>query len=78
MAGFEADYVLGEATWRQRRARDWRLFGHPVRVFWMRCTADGKPRRAHREARCKRPWLPERLLAKRAGATDAAAAGVTD
>jgi hypothetical protein len=50
MAGFEAEYVLGDSTWRQRRARDWRLFRHLVRVFWMWCTVGRKLRRAYREA----------------------------
>ncbi len=50
MAGFEEEYVLGEATWRQRRARDWRLFRHIARVFWMWCTVGRKLRRAYREA----------------------------
>jgi hypothetical protein len=50
MAGFEEEYVLGESTLRQRLARDWRLAGHLVRVFWMWCTVGRRLRRAYREA----------------------------
>ena len=56
MAGFEAEYVLGEATRRQRLARDWRLGTHLLRVFWMWLTVGRRLRRAHAEAeRAGRP-----------------------
>lgn len=50
MAGFEEEYVLGEASPGKRLARDWRLFRHLVRVFWMWCTVGRKLRRAYRAA----------------------------
>ncbi len=50
MAGFEKEYVLGEASWRQRLARDWRLATHLLRVFWMWATVGRKLRRATEEA----------------------------
>lgn len=50
MAGFEEEYVLGDAPLGKRLARDWRLFRHLARVFWMWCTVGRKLRRAYREA----------------------------
>ena len=38
MAGFEKEFVLGEASWRQRFARDRRLAAHMLRVLWMWAT----------------------------------------
>ncbi len=56
MAGFEKEFVLGEATWRQRLARDWRLAVHMLRVFRMWATVGRKLRRATAEAeRAGRP-----------------------
>jgi hypothetical protein len=50
MAGFEAEYVLGEATAWQRLKRDYRLGKHILRVFWMWLTVGRRMRRATRQA----------------------------
>jgi hypothetical protein len=46
VAGFEKEYVLAEANWRRRLARDWRLANHMLRVLWMWLTVGRKLRRA--------------------------------
>ena len=50
MAGFEAEYVLGEATRLERLKRDWRLGKHMLRILWMWMTVGRRLRRATREA----------------------------
>jgi hypothetical protein len=55
MAGFEEEYVLGEASLGRRLGRDWRLFRHLVRVLWMWCTVGRRLRRAYRAAEAGGP-----------------------
>ncbi|MBL8662235.1 MAG: hypothetical protein JNM29_05380 [Candidatus Odyssella sp.] len=62
MAGFEREFVLGEASRRQRFARDRRLAAHMLRVLWMWATVGRKLRRAADEAaRTGRPMPIDRL-----------------
>ena len=58
MAGFEKEYVLAEASLRERLKRDWRLGRHMIRILWMWFTIGRKLRRATENADAGGPRIP--------------------
>lgn len=57
MAGFEREFVLGEAGFFRRLRRDRILAGHLLRVLWMWATVGRRLRREYRRAQAEETAL---------------------